>query len=435
MSLKQQLPNAPINPDKSDMVDPRKTKIVQKLKKLKRLQKKLKEQKDFKTQFTNFRFDHVRHVSPYSPPTVNPFELPFSKLFDNQKQFGKTIFNNYVQNLSLIHTLAVAPTQSGKTGSMLSLIHHAISNKTHGVPADNIFIFTAHSSKEWLLQTRERFPSILHDNILHRNNLKKIIQKLNNKTNVLLIIDEAQIGMKFSQTLFQLFRALNYYNFNTLFKKNIKIISFSATPKCIIDDLKLWNNSAIVEYMNVPDSYLSHQKLLDSNRAFQFKDLTGFDENTNAVNPEVYKNISEIIPFVRNMDSPKYHIIRTPRAKLHDITIQNFNHVLLQYDFPFQLISETIIPDLDQFIASPPLKHTFIFIKDKLRCAKTLHKPHLGVLYERFVNKPIYDSIIQGLAGRLTGFHQNTHSVVFTHLPLFHNHKTFNHIPSAFIPF
>ena len=34
MSLKQQLPNAPINPDKSDMVDPRKTKIVQKLKKL-----------------------------------------------------------------------------------------------------------------------------------------------------------------------------------------------------------------------------------------------------------------------------------------------------------------------------------------------------------------------------------------------------------------
>ena len=410
MDNKTEQSNAPIQ------FQPQLTKVVQKLKKLKRLREKLNIQKDFKTQFTNFRFDHIRHVGNYKPPIVNPFEDHFSNLFDNQKQFGKTIFNNYVENLSLIHTLAIAPTQSGKTGSMLSLIHNAVSHKIHGVPVENIFIFTAHSSKEWLLQTRERFPPMFHDNILHRNNVKKIIEKLKNKSNVLLIIDEVQIGVKFSQTLFKIFRALNYYNFDSIFKHNIKIVSFTATP------------------MPVPDAYLSHQKLLDSNRVFQFKDLTCFDANTDKVDPIAYDNISEILPFIRNMDGPKYHIIRTPRANLHDVTIQNFNHVLLDSDIPFQLISETTISDFDSFIASTPNVHTFIFIKDKLRCAKTLHKPHLGILYERFVNRPNYDSIIQGLAGRLTGYHSNHHSVVFTHLPFFAP-ILFNHIPSAFLPF
>ena len=139
--------------------------------------------------------------------------------------------------------------------------------------------------------------------------------------------------MRWQQSLFKLFRALNYYNLDTIFKHNIKIVSFTATPNSIGQDLSLWNNSAIVVNMPVPDGYLSHQKLLDSNRVFQFKDLTCFDANTNKVDPIAYDNISEILPFIRNMDGPKYHIIRTPRANLHDVTIQNFNHVLLHSDW------------------------------------------------------------------------------------------------------
>ena len=416
-----------------EKLQPMNTKVVQKLKKLKKLKEKLNIQKDFKNQFSNFQFDHIRHVGPYKPPSINPFLSTFANLFSNQKEFGKTIFDNYVNNLSLIHTLALAPTQSGKTGSMASLIHHAVSHPIHGVPLENIFIFTAHSSKEWLLQTRQRFPTLFHQNILHRNNASQIANKLKDKTNVLLIIDEVQIGVKFSQTIFKLFRTLNYYNFNSIFKNNIKIVSFTATPNSIPEDFALWKKSAVVVEMPVPETYISHQTLLRHNRVFQFKDLTCFDHNTNLVNPIAYQNISELLPFIRNMQ-PKFHIIRTPRAKLHDITIQNFNSVLSKSNIPFKLISETIIHDLDSFISQPPPLHTFIFIKDKLRCAKTLHKPHLGILYERFVNKPNFDSIIQGLAGRLTGYHNNNHSIVFTHLPFFAPIQ-FKHIPSAFIPF
>ena len=379
----------------------------------------------------------------YMPPKNSPITSYYFKLYENQQKFGSTIFNQYVQNQSLIHTLAIAPTQSGKTGSMLSIIHHAISHQTHGVPIENVFIFTPHSSREWLLQTKERFPPSMSANIFHRNNFKKLIAAMQHKTNILLILDEVQIAFKLGQTTFNLFNQLGFYDLHNLFQKNIKIVSFTATPNQLVQDFALWKNMASVLYMDVPNSYISHQTLLRSNRLKQMKDLTGFDKVTGTVNPVAFDNIREIISVVNNLETPKYHIIRTPRANLHLLTIQNFRQVFKDDDIQFKLVSETTIHDFDQFISSPPSQHTFIFIKDKLRCAKTLEKAHIGVLYERFVNKPLLDSIIQGLAGRLTGYHQNHHSVIFTHLPSIHyyyqSHETndkhtIKRKPSAFYP-
>ena len=378
----------------------------------------------------------------YMPPKNSPLDSYYFKLFENQQKFGQTIFNQYVLNQSLIHTLAIAPTQSGKTGSMLSIIHHAVSHQTHGVPIENVFIFTPHSSREWLLQTKDRFPAYMSSNIFHRNNFKKLIAAMQHKTNVLLILDEVQIAFKLGQTTFNLFNQLGLYDFRNLFQNNIKIVSFTATPNQLVQDFALWKNRASVLYMDVPDSYISHQLLLRSNRLRQMKDLTGFDKITGTVNNDALDNIREILGVVNTMNSPKYHIIRTPRANLHLLTIQNFKRVFQESSSQFSFISESDIKDFDSFISSPPSVHTFIFIKDKLRCAKTIHKTHIGVLYERFVQKPILDSIIQGLAGRLTGYHSNMDSVIFTHLPSIHSYYQSNHNfdyskrkPSAFFPF
>ena len=57
--------------------------------------------------------------------------------------------------------------------------------------------------------------------------------------------------------------------------------------------------------------------------------------------------------------------------------------------------------------------HTFIFIKDTLRCAVTIHKPFIGILYERFTRFPNRASIIQGLLGRATEF-ESKHIVIFS---------------------
>lgn len=52
-----------------------------------------------------------------------------------------------------------------------------------------------------------------------------------------------------------------------------------------------------------------------------------------------------------------------------------------------------------------------------LRCAKTLHKEFIGVLYERYAKVPNEDVIIQGLLGRICGYDYNGTSIVFTDIP------------------
>jgi hypothetical protein len=72
------------------------------------------------------------------------------------------------------------------------------------------------------------------------------------------------------------------------------------------------------------------------------------------------------------------------------------------------------LDNMDQLLEKAPLKHTFLFIKEKLRCAKALTKDHLGILYERLTKKPKMNTILQGLAGRLTGYHSNKDAIVFS---------------------
>ena len=114
----------------------------------------------------------------------------------------------------------------------------------------------------------------------------------------------------------------------------------------------------------------------------------------------------------------------------HNIVIQNFRTVFGQ---DYEYISEPTIQNFDTFTDNVVQKHTFLFIKDKLRCAKTINHANVGVLYERWVIKPNSSSILQGLAGRLTGYHNNINSVVFTHI-ISLNQSVYNY-NSFFIPF
>jgi hypothetical protein len=71
------------------------------------------------------------------------------------------------------------------------------------------------------------------------------------------------------------------------------------------------------------------------------------------------------------------------------------------------------MPNLN-ILTTKPSKHTFIFIKDTLRCAVTIPKQYIGVLYERFTKFPNRASIIQGLLGRATGF-ESQHIIIFSY--------------------
>ena len=154
--------------------------------------------------------------------------------FDNQRQFGAEIYSAF-HDLNTTHVIAIAPTQSGKTGSMLAIAREFNRQNAHNrVDVNNIFIFTGHSSTEWTIQTKKRFPKSMEQRILHRNNAKRFINMAANLDNILIIFDESHIANKYGQTLYSIYKQLGFFNIKRLYSKNIKIVHFTATPDSII---------------------------------------------------------------------------------------------------------------------------------------------------------------------------------------------------------
>ena len=167
--------------------------------------------------------------------------------------------------------------------------------------------------------------------------------------------------------------------------------------------------------MDVPKQYISVERLISQNRVFQAKDLCCLNDPI-SLSVDFHLAISHIIEIKNHIDNMphSYHIIRTPRAALHNIVIQNFKRAFPSH-FTFISTNDISNEQFDNILRVKPNNHTFLFIKDKLRCAKTIHHQFIGVLYERVSSKINKSSIIQGLLGRATGFHSNSHAVVFSY--------------------
>ena len=144
-----------------------------------------------------------------------------NETFDNQKRFGSNIFRAF-DDLNVTHVLAVAPTQSGKTGSMLALMREFTKKGAeHRVDCDHVFIFTGHSSTEWTLQTKQRFPESMRARIFHRNQARLFIKTVKHLDNVLIIFDESHIANKYGQTLYSVDNSLVFVIIMRLYTKNI----------------------------------------------------------------------------------------------------------------------------------------------------------------------------------------------------------------------
>ena len=363
------------------------------------------------------RFNRQQHQYFKSLSRNNSFRLS-SPLFPNQIHFGKMIMNHFMDVRKFL-VLAIAPTQSGKTGSMISTIMFMTREPRINLPLDNIFVITGLSSRSWVEQTQDRFPLQLQNNIFHRNTLHKFVEKAKNKKNILIMVDETQYACLSNQAIHKAFHDVGLMDLNYIQENNVKILLVSATPDGCVYDLHKWDKQYYaIQYMSVPKNYVSIQHLLQNNQVQEYKDLCGYDKLTGKVNEEVYDHINEISKFLDD-SNPKVHIIRTHTSLLHNITIENFKTVFKSKDYLF--LSETKI-NMDKLLSRTPSKHTFIFIKEKLRCAQTIPKQHLGILYERFTSIPNDSTIIQGLAGRLTGYHSNKTAIIFTNIESIHKY-------------
>jgi len=355
-------------------------------------------------------------------------KLKQQPVYENQKDTAKAICESFSKKQKVIQ-LIIARTQTGKTGCMLEFISQYI--RKFKIPIQHIFIISTLSSKDWKKQMIDRATDDLEKRIFHLNELKtKFKPDIEGKKNVLVLIDEAQCAALKDQTMHELMspEGLNW-NLDTMFENDIKIVQFSATPDGLIIALrkKQWpRENYDVHIMKEGKGYYGIKQMKERPGILkQSKDICGREPNGDWINDEaeaeIEENINGMFTDMLSFKQTKYLVIRSSgNGGKYDYVKENllntadkFLRKNNQYDkFDFNNIHEYIQDgsiengQLDELLKLKPRskKHEIILIKEKLKCADTITKDNIGVVYER-IAKNINDTfIIQGLLGRITGY-------------------------------
>ena len=347
-------------------------------------------------------------------------------VYENQKDTAKAICESFSYKQKVIQ-LIIARTQTGKTGCMLEFIAQYI--EKFQIPVEHIFIISTLSSRDWLKQMKDRATEDLEKRIFHLPDLMgRFKDEIEGKKNVLVLIDEAQCAALKDQTMHKLMSpdGLNW-NIDKMFENDIKIVQFSATPDGLILALKKkqWpKENYDVHIMPEGKGYYGIKQMLERPGILkQSKDICGRNTNgewkNDEVEDEVEENINEMFADMLSFNQPKYLAIRASGVNYDYVkdnllnTADKFLRKNNQYDkFDFDNIHEYIQDgsiengQLNELLKLKPRsrRHEIILIKEKLKCADTIVKDHIGVVYER-IAKNINDTfIIQGLLGRITGY-------------------------------
>jgi len=341
-------------------------------------------------------------------------------IHENQEIIASKVVTEF-KNKKIINIMVVSKTQSGKTGSMCATIKKYLEDTSNLIPIENIYIITGLSSCEWKEQTKKRLPAGIR--VYHRCELPyTFVDEIKNNKNILIIMDEIQVAAKKGQTIYKTFKSAGLLDKATMYKNDVKILEYTATPDGTIYDLMKWNDASAKILADVGEGYVSAHDLLQLGRVRQFKELCGYNKETGQTDKVVFKNIREIKDDIDNYKTPLYHIIRTRNGTDQTFTRANFEKIFnieenieKKYNF-ITYDGESGIEDINQILMTQPENHTFIFIKEMLRCAKTLTKRFIGILYDRYNKNPDDSTIIQGLSGRDTGYDNNGISICYTNI-------------------
>ena len=340
-----------------------------------------------------------------------------NKIYDNQRQAAIDVVQEFVgpsddKGRALLNLLLIARTQSGKTGIASAIIQEFSKSRETYVPIENIYLITGVSSKEWVDQTKARMPPMLRSRVFHRPHLtQKFLTDLKNKQNVLIITDEIQVAATKTQTLDRVFIDAGLTNIDHMLRNDIKLVEITATPDGTAYDMAAWKQHGAKMVVDPGEGYTSSYDLLLQNRIRSAERLE--HEPTKDYNP--FESIREDMATFK---TPKYHIVRAS-TYLNNFTqtVKNLMKAFGNTEYKYLLFDQTSKQkDINVILCTKPAKHTFILIKETLRCAKSLVKTHLGILYDRVVESGLMSNstIVQSLLGRCTGYDDNGESIVYT---------------------
>ncbi len=337
-------------------------------------------------------------------------------LFSNQIDCARRVVFFFSES-GKINQMVIGLTQCGKTGTMLAVIKTYIATNT--IPLENIYIITGVSSNEWKDQTGSRLPPELQARVYHGPELnRKFIKDVKGKKNCLILMDEVQIAAKENQIIRRSFESIGLTDINYLLEHDIKIVEFTATPDGTLSDLVHWGEYSAKVKLLPGEGYVGAFELFQRGQVFQNKDLCGNGDEV------IEANVKELVDFIQaKYSTPRWHIIRTASGDRQRITLDMFSDLVGKDNIV--LYDQKNNDDINERLSVAPPEHRIIFVKEMLRCSKTLVKKHLGVVYDRYAFGQHDSTVIQGLVGRITGYDTHDELVCFTNLEPIERYKRY----------
>jgi hypothetical protein len=111
-----------------------------------------------------------------------------------------------------------------------------------------------------------------------------------------------------------------------------------------------------------------------------------------------------------------YHIFRVPTACDGFARIKESMTYMYGNEYDYVNYFQNDKEDINTLLSVKPKRHTIIFVKEKLRAAKTLIKTYLGVCYDRCPENPDDSVVLQSLVSRMLGYDTNNFSICYTNI-------------------
>lgn len=111
-----------------------------------------------------------------------------------------------------------------------------------------------------------------------------------------------------------------------------------------------------------------------------------------------------------------YHIFRVPTACNGLEHMKDSMKYMYGEEYDYLNYFQQDKEDINNLLMVKPKRHTIIFVKEKLRAAKTLIKTYLGVCYDRCPERPDDSVILQSLVSRMLGYDTNDFSICYTNI-------------------
>ena len=303
--------------------------------------------------------------------------------------------------------------QSGKTGVILGSVKLWLEQNPGRTLRDNVLLLGGYSDrllKGQFLAKATAFFRTSDDGLSvgHRNDVQK--QTVSARLAAfegLVVVDEAHIATEKHCVLTSALRDARLLEVARLQKSRSKLLFVSATPGATLHQLMAWGDALHRQVQLAPGKgYVGVRELMAAGRVAAPRHI---DKDAGVAD--------EVVAFVARTwgaSAPRVHIVRSVSAK--SAVVEALQAAAEARGLAVRVVrcdSHHRHNIVNECLLQRPPVHTFLVIKDFLRCGHNLVKRHVGLLYESKVDNPDCQTVVQGLLGRACGYDVPDDLVVF----------------------